>query len=620
MRNTPQSILLILMLLAAVLIGLSFSAMAMPDAAQGVFATNTPVPTTQPQIVPDAPLENYALRLWLENDLLEVLFNQLFLLGSGSETAAKTVRLTQYELERRFPGAPTRSTDRERLLAAMLTAPRGTVDMRAVVLRVVEDALNANIDAAQLEINGFGVTTTPANIDGLGDTDAAIHIVYPADAANTNAALFETYVLALRDAAGRYRIVPAAAGYPSAPFGSIRAVELERLADVNRDGLDDLAIIVEDADVNRRLMILSYRNQSIIDLTVPGQQIRFGELVDWPTNLVEVRDPQLKLTSYRLESARWSCLSEITVTWGYSGNFYRSSVELNAKNVNQNSLGCTLYQAEPIFDRSPAEAIALIEESLATFSPDDPGGERAMMTLAMLYTLNGQISDAQDLANSLLPAGAAPSTWIGRQSEALIGALGASGNTVLDVCEALLQADPDGACDMDAVLGRIFRERPLTTGEDLVTQLETLGLPVAESVMIAEVGRVNRTAVSFSITASSWWAFAPRGEGGTYTAEQIDPPPGFEAVSLPAGLIEAPESALNALYIDDDPQGVLNVLETAEQNQPGIPLSAEARFLRALSYDLIGDRARARSEYFTLWTAFPQNIWGQLAARHLERR
>ena len=82
---------------------------------------------------PDAPFERYALRLWTEAELVDVLLTQIRQLKPGDADRQLAVQLLQNELERRFPGAPRRADLRQQLVTLMLAAPRGSVDMRPAV-------------------------------------------------------------------------------------------------------------------------------------------------------------------------------------------------------------------------------------------------------------------------------------------------------------------------------------------------------------------------------------------------------------------------------------------------------------------------------------------------------
>lgn len=587
-----------------------------PSHAQNIFATNTPPPPTPIVITPSAPADFYALRIWLEPDLMTVLYDLLNRISVGDSSAISAFQFTQYELRYRFPGAPRNAADRARLLTSMLAAPRGAIDMRDMVHVVVEEALNQQPDQSEFSVNGFGVRLTRATVDNRGESDAVVAITYPAQATQSQELRYHEYVLAIRNANGTYRIVPAQNGYPFAPFLNTRDLQLERVEDINRDGQDELVVSVGDQSPNRRLFILGYRNDVILDLAQPNEAILYGQILTWPS---ADANSQLEVLRYQVESAKWNCLSELLVTWRYESNFYRPSTADNARYQNQNNLGCRLYEAEPLFALPPAEAIEIVEAALADSDPTDPSYSRARMTLAMLYTLNGQLEQALAIAQDVALTAEANS-WAASQSAALQAALGISGNTTLDVCEALVIANEDGACDTRAVLTRIFQDRALTRDQDVLTQLESLGLGVLESTTIREVGRAERIAVSFDVFGAGWFAFAPIGPNNTYIVEAIEAPSGFGEAVFPSVLVEAPPAAFSALFNNNAPLAALAAIENAERSNPDVPLSAEARYLKALSYDLAGDRTRAKDAYYDIWTTFPNTVWGQLAGQHLERR
>ncbi|MBZ0276306.1 MAG: hypothetical protein K8I60_09185, partial [Anaerolineae bacterium] len=163
------------------------------------FATNTPQPLLNPVIqVPSAPLERYALRRWDEASLVNILLEQVRRLQPGETERALVIRILQLELERRFPGAPRHAEQRESLLRAMLAAPRGSVDMRAVIRPFITGQLNTEhptLDSTStLTAAGFALTIMPMNLDGVEPLDALVHIIYPADAATSDDVLYEDYV------------------------------------------------------------------------------------------------------------------------------------------------------------------------------------------------------------------------------------------------------------------------------------------------------------------------------------------------------------------------------------------------------------------------------------------
>ncbi len=126
--------------------------------------------------------------------------------------------------------------------------------------------------------------------------------------------------------------------------------------------------------------------------------------------------------------------------------------------------------------------------------------------------------------------------------------------------------------------------------------------------------------IIFDLAGDQWWAFAPL-DKQHYDAEAIPTPIGYELppTALPI-FLTPPQTAYDALLERDNPAEVLNILDTQQRNYPGIPPDSAARFLRALSYDLLADRRKAQPAYYSLWHDDPTSVWGQLAAAHLERR
>lgn len=624
MRATMRPIHLLAVLLSIVAAGLLLSIAVMPITAQDQppFPTNTPRPTAVPTLVPDAPPDRYALRLWLEPDLLNLLIDYIRRLQPGDLEGQRAVQMIQHELVTRFPGAPHNPAQRENLLNVMLQAPRGMVDMRDVVRRWAEGALNSQPVVDSFQANGFRIDVTPGNVNGDGIDDALLHITYPAMVREPDELIYDDYVLAVADSGGNYRIVDSTPSYPAAPFGTIETVSLLHFTDVNDDGLDEMVVIVRDDDVNRRMMIFGWRNGTVISLVQPDTQLRFGTVVNWPvTNPEIVGVPEMSVRVFSIESPEWGCVAQLLLQWRYSNNFFRPfQPDLNPTSQSQDSLACRLYSFEPLFSIAPAEAITIVEEILSDYPPDEPGYLRGQMVLAMLYLLDGQPTNGLETAQRVLTV-AEPGSWGANQATAFLDTMGFAGTQALDVCEALVQASLNNypACDIDAVVGYGFMVTPLVTDEPLTDQLIARGLPIIESVPIVQVGRRDRVAYNFLRAGMGWWAFAAQPDG-TYLAEQIDAPEGFGDVFLPAGLLDAPQTAYTALLVFDNPSGSLSMIETAVRANPQTPLSPSARYLQAVSYDLAGNRAQAREAYYSLWAQYTNSIWGQLAARHLEQR
>src|SRR5690606_21322858 len=158
---------------------------------------------------------------------------------------------TLFELERRFPGAPTSDAERERLIQAMLSAPRGTVDMRSVVRPWVLTQLNARTGQTEFEVDGFYISSQPALLNSTPPLDSVVRVVYPAEAATAGVLpLYAEFLLALRDGDGGYNLLPTAYDLPAVPYGDIARVAQIRLQDVNRDGLDEAVLLVDDGQIN----------------------------------------------------------------------------------------------------------------------------------------------------------------------------------------------------------------------------------------------------------------------------------------------------------------------------------------------------------------------------------
>lgn len=615
------------------LVTLLFTSIAFPITAQdAVFATNTPqgisveplfatntapaMQVTATPLGPSASLFNYSLRIWLEADLVDLAFQQVTMLEKGDEDAQNALNLTLYELEFRFPGAPRNIEQRRDLIAALMNTPVGTLDIRSVVRPFIEDAINATPDSNSLNIEGFDVSLTPANLDNSGEFDRVVRISFERE----GVLLYDEFILAITNEDGTLAFLTTTYDLFAAPFGGIHNVTLEYIADVNRDSLDELVLRVDDGQASQRMMIIGQRNGRAIDLVTPEEEIRFGEIVSWPVDDTANNDPQLTVISLQTESSYpdWSCVSQIEYTWSYKRNLYRRSEELNARFEHVDSIGCTLLEAEPLFALPPSEAITLVENAVVVYGFESEGSSRALLTLSMLYVLVGRLDDAQNTAQSVIPADDSES-WETRQATTLLRAVGSAGNTALDICQAMSQASVSPACDMNDVLGRFLDSIELNTDTDLVEQLEIFGLPVLESVAISEVGRADRLVVSFLLTNTDWWGFYDA-QDGTYQAEPAEAPPDFGEAIFPAAPPQASQSAYDALFVDNDLSHALNILANIEQENPDLPFAPSASFMRALSFDLTGSREESRTLYYEIWQRYPDSIWGFIASQHLERR
>ncbi len=577
--------------------------------------TNTPSPTPRPRpVTPDAAGDSYGLRQWLAPDLAALWFDMLWELSADDADLLRAMQITRYEHQRRFGPIPASSAHGERL-QLLIDSPAGLLDKRVFVRAHVIDQINQQPAEGGFEQDGLRADLTPLNLDGDGYQDALIHILYPASLSVPGSLLYEDYILARGSADGTYSILAAEPDYPAAPYQGIQGISLITVGDLNDDTRDEVALLIEDGQVNDRLLVLAMRGEGVADLTLPDEAIRVGEIVDWPVG--QISPAPLRVLEYRDDSTgQWPCYSQRPVTWRYDNNFYRSSVGINIRFEPQDTLACDLQASEPLFALPGAEALSLIGAALSSYPADSPGYERAQMVQAALYAINGQLDDANAAAASL-QAAAAPDSWLARQSETLAVALNTAGNTALDVCEALVMADADGACDMPAVLGRLFADLPLTTDTPLIDQLNSYGLTVVESSTVSEVGKTDRTVVTLGLAGSGRWAFAPE-TTGEYRAEFVDGP---AAPAMTGNLNSGPSfSAFDVLVNDDDPLGATNVAETFRRNNPEQPLPPDLRYAEAVSFDLLGNRQRAIQAYYSLWRDHPDTLWGELAALHLERR
>lgn len=601
------------------LLALLMLSAVMTDAApsQQIFVTNTPAPPDPLRAVPDAAVDQYALRLWTEPQLINVLTSQLERLVNGDTAQEAAIRYTLYELERRFPQAPRSQEQRAALLDLMLAAPRGALDKRSIVrpylvLKMDEriSEINPNTENT-LTIDNFLVQTVPFNLNGDDEPDALVTVRYPAEAVTPEEIRYKDFWLAEAVAENGFRLPPSSPSLPAAPFNEIEDIQILRADDVNGDTLDELAITVDRGGLNDEILIYGWRNGQVSSLVAPDQSILYGEFIDWDS-------PTLNVAQYRQESERWDCISRLPVQWRWETNFYRLAEPLNPTYSTLGTVGCALHRAEPIFSRPFAEGIEVVSAIVNDGGLNPTGTNAGGMALAMLYLLDGQRSAAEEQTASLLQR-ADSDPELAQQIDIFASTAGQDDVSPAEVCAALLFFDQNGPCNMDQVIERILRDTPIPRESDLEAQLEARGLPVLEIVTVSQIGRADRQVVNFNLIGSSWWAFAPT-DPVAWVSEITEPPVAFADATLPAALIQPPAAAYEALFERNDPVRVLTVLENALLQNPDAPFSAEARFMQALSYDLSGDRPAARQAYYNLWVEFSSSAWGQLAGAHLERR
>lgn len=572
-------------------------------------ATNTPrVPSATPRL-PDGALDFYALRLWDEAGLIDVLRAQVLALREGDTDGALAVRLLQHELRVRFPAAPRDPRQRDALLMAMLAAPLGSVDMRALAWAHLVDALNllqpSFAQPDELQAGNWRYSITPANVDNRPPADALIVSEYRANG--------ETRYIGAAFASGApgqgYRLF--AADYPAAPQPGIRALPLIALVDANGDRLDDLAIGIQDDDpLNDELRLYGLRGDAVASLIAPGESVRYrmlrSEGGSW------ARDGRFTVEVARVDSARWGCIAQQPVTWAWVFNYLRQE---NAGSFTaQQSLGCAVFALEPLFSLPPSEAIASVEAAFARADRADPTSGRVQLGLAVLLAMGGDTQRALALAEDY------GDPDLAAQAAALRGSI-AQIATPAQHCAAVIAAaqTPESAlCVMDEVLERLFTAAPLRRDEDIESQLTRFGISVRERTTIRQVGRLDRQAFRFDLAGSGWWAFAPL-QADTYTAERIPTPAGLATATPPPAIPPVTEAAVEAL-LRGDYAGALIALDNAQQARPNAPASPAVEFMRVLARDLTGDRSAARAGYYALWMRTPESLWGQLAAAHLERR
>ncbi|MCA0454097.1 MAG: hypothetical protein LCI00_09010 [Chloroflexi bacterium] len=598
--------------------------------AQPLFVTNTPpalimstpepllLATNTPQAnwmnaAPDAPIGRYALRRWDDSSLTLAWIDQVRRVTADSPDRIMALRLFQQEITRRFPGTPRSAANREALLNAMLAAPVGSVDVRPVIRPYVEAALNElqppyDVDSTIVYKN-LTITIAPANLDGRVGKGAVVFIGYTPD---NGSPTYRDVAMAIIDEQGVYRVPQSQSPYPVVSS----TVHSSGLVDnLNGDSLNELSLtVMEMGDINGQLYVYGWRGGQPVNLVEPGKQVIYAG-----TQRPLSDGSGFAVDEYRLDDPAWGCTSSRAVVWRWQNNFFRPPTTL-PDFTPLNTLACNLSAAEPLYAMPPADALRLIGNLTAQATADDAAAAgRAAIMVAMLNVLDGKPDvGIQQIAG--LSTGTQPGTWLDDQVQAFKQAAAAPNSTPLTLCAALEAASEYGACDVNAVLTRLFAEQPFSRDTSIETQAAGLGLQVVNQTTIKEVGKVDRPAYLFDLTGDQWWSFGPLGKD-QYTAEAIDTPIGFEApqAALP-NILTPPQTAYDALLVRNDPAEALNILDTLQRSRAGTPMDSAGRFLRALSLDLLGDRRAAQPAYYELWSEDPTSVWGQLAAAHLERR
>jgi hypothetical protein len=580
------------------------------------FAVNTPppsptavLPTAVPAqpAVPDAPVSQYAARLWTEAALIDVLIGlattaQAERGESGSALAddtADALALTAAELERRFPGAPRTPADRARLLDALLALMPAPLDLRVLAARHTADVLDrAQPQTDRFEAEGWLFQLTPLAL-GTGET-WLVNAAWQPPRAET--AAFDGYFAFTRDAAG-WQPIEAAPLLPAAPFPAAR-VALERIGDLTGDSADEIAFSIEtDSAINRELRIYGVRGARLEDLVLPGETIRFNAITEWAPGRVVVSEAELR-------APLWGCLAERAVEWAYALNQFRPG--LPGPFAPQETLACQLHRFDPLFARSPADAIGIISAALGASARDEGSADRAEMVLAMLYTLNGETERATaEVARLRARAEAAGDGWLQAQTAAYQAAAARIEATPLTICYAVSRLGPDAACDFAAVFTRAVAAAPPPLDRPLAESLSALGVPAFTRTTLSEVGRLPREEVAFiDDTAGRRWIFAPTGDGVyVLDAAAVPASPALPAPRPAAGVVSA--------LLGQDPAAALGLLDAWARDAGQ---TAQIAFLRAYAYDMLNERTVARDLYYAAWQAQPGTLWGTLAAAHLERR
>jgi hypothetical protein len=597
----------------------------LPTSSINLFITATPigfVPSATPfpaiaSTAPSGAVDLYALPVWFEQDLLDLLFRQIEQLPFGGADAALAVQLTTYELTKRFPNAPSNSADLERIIQGLLNAPIGSVDMRQFVRRYIGASITAQPDVTSLVYNGFQIEITPAKLNSDAIADAVIQVSYPATTTEnpTSELRYQDTIIATRDELGRYLFLPSTYNIPAFPFIGVNSVEVAGIDDFNQDTLDEVLFIVDDGQVNLRYVIVGVRNETAVELVSPDQEIRVGEVENWVYQNTEKSILSVQQYEALSTSPDWACNTQILVNWEYSSNLFRPSTAINVRPTQQNSLACFLFDAEPLLLNTPADSIATVEQALQSFPFDSPGVDRAVLTLALLYAMDNRLENARSSAESVLGIYGADG-WAGQQANAFINGLNDLNYSLFGLCVALVNASPDSVCRINDFVMRLFSQIQLSTAQDLRTQLEQYGFRVLSIESVGSVGRATREVVQLDINGLAPIAFLA-GRDGFYTVEMTE--------TTPLGNGRPPQGdnilgVINSLLVRDDPALAITLVDSIEASVGADQLSPAAQYMRALAYDLIGRRADARNAYYHLWRDYGTTIWGQLSGEHLEYR
>lgn len=579
------------------LLGVVLLAMPNISTAQPIFATNTPRPPDPLDIFPSLPQDRYALRLWSAPQLIDVLISLLHR-GDSSPEFYTAVQLIQYELTWRFPNAPQDTITRQQLYTAMLSAPRGSADMRFVARPL---AL-AGLQTGQMDMIGIKEVAR-LNMDGDGFADILYQLRYPADEAQPY--LYLDYVIIKQDADGRYSLPNMPQAVFAAPYQDVLGVDLLAIGDYTSDGLDEAIIRLDRGGANDRMVIYGWRNGAIIDLALPTTPLEFGDVVS-------IASGNIGVNRYEVESDRWGCYRARRVDWVWSTNFFRP-IEAGNTTLLVDTIGCQMVAIQPLYGQSPANALRAVENILNNHPSDATGYPQVVIATAMLQWLNG---DRAGASLRIIGLKNQPNLSLHIQRQiSIFEALIAQNASPIRVCAELTANN--GACEIDQLIGRNLTENPISRTGSLTTQLESLGLPIRSIVTVTQVGRADRQVVTFNLPNTSQWAFAPLNTD-TYTAEKLGTVTIGDNQNRQSG--DIPTSALQALLVNNDGISALNIIDNAIRQNPALADSYPVQFFRALCFDLIGNRSSAVSEYYQLWRIAPDSLWGRLAGAHLESR
>jgi len=572
----------------------------------------TPVPTVAPVITEP---ERYTLRLWTDMPLVDLLEAQLqALVDAPSPDRALAVRLTVYELERRFPAAFRRADVQARLVPLALSVPVGSIDARPIMRAYVQTALNAVPSALNpaatsgISLRYASVIVQPINAPAGGDPELLLTIYAPGNVAEADIRYREFAVGRVNN--GNFRLLNSTDPLPpAAPSPDFAALELLAVGDLNADGADEIALAaLPVGETASSIYIYGVRENALQELTQPGTRIRAAGAVRFDPNT-----GSLTVDAPGTPNGFWGGTPVQTTVWSWGANQYNpvpSGVFRAA-----DSLACRLDNIGNPYTLPIADAIAQISPLFSSATPQDADTlAHAQLTVALLHILNGTPPFATPLITQALQSVSVDSPRTA-QARQLLDAVQRGQAPTLSACTDFAAPAPLGLCDLNTLITRLLNTAPDPVGQDVGAVLAARQIPVAQALMLQSVGRLERPVVEIGVGEGVWVEFVARdGQPQFYNATIIPNPTGspIPEAAQPFSI----RALLPRLLDEDNASAVIR----AVLGEPTESLPLDVRYLLAFSYDLSGAREQARVAYLALIEADSGGVWGDLALSHLERR